>query len=99
MHQRRPGLGNFRLRIRNLPPDYARWANRGNADTLHIIIADALGIHTTDVETDSGWTSRDGTKAWAFLAVGSHAEGTDLIERIGQIDRRYEFGVAVETRK
>ena len=50
-----------------------------------MIIASALGIHTTDVETDSGWMSTDGRKAWAFLAVGSHAEGTDLIARIGQI--------------
>jgi len=85
MHRRRPGLGNFRLRIRNLPPDYARWAARGSAGTLQRLIANTLGIHTPEVETDRKRTSRDGEKAWAFLAVGSQAEGTALIERIGQI--------------
>ena len=68
------------------------------ADTLQMIIAHALGIHTTHVETGSGWTSADGKHAWAFLAVGSEAEGTALIKRIGQITR-YEFGGAVETQK
>ena len=50
-----------------------------------MIIAHALGIHTTHVETGSWWTSADGENAWAFVAVGSEAEGTALIERIGQI--------------
>ena len=49
------------------------------------IIADNLGIHTFSVETDRGWESRDGGHTRAFLTVGSREEGTDLIERIGQI--------------
>ena len=85
MHPQRPGLGNFRLRIRNLPPDYAKWAARGSAGTLRRLIANTLGIHTSEVDTDRKWTSRDGKKAWAFLAVNSHEEGTELIERIGEI--------------
>ena len=50
-----------------------------------MIIAHTLGIRTTHVETGSGWTSADGRHAWAFLAVGSEAEGTALIARIGHI--------------
>ena len=84
-HRQRPGMGNFRLRIRNLPPEYARWARRGSADTLQMIIAHTLGIHTHDVETGRGWTSEDGKRAWAFLAVGCEADGAALIQRIGQI--------------
>ena len=84
-HRQRPSMGNFCFRIRNLPPEYARWARRGSADTLQMIIAHTLGIHTHNVETGRGWASKDGRHAWAFLAVGSEPEGTTLIKRIGQI--------------
>ena len=65
------------------PPWYAQWADRESAETLQTLIADTLDTHTSEVETDRRWTSPDGTKAWAFLAVGGREEGTDLIERIG----------------
>ena len=50
-----------------------------------MIIAHTLGVHTHDVETGRGWTSEDGERAWAFLAVGCEADGAALIKRIGQI--------------
>jgi hypothetical protein len=54
-----------------------------------MLIADALGIRTFDVETSKGWRdSRFQDKnrfTRAFLSVGSREEGTDLIARIGQI--------------
>jgi hypothetical protein len=50
-----------------------------------MIIAHTLGIHTHNVETGRGWTSEDGKRAWAFLAVGSEADGTALIKRIGTL--------------
>ena len=83
-------LGNFRLRIGHLPLDYAQWASDGrSAQTLQMLIADARGIRTFDVETSKGWRdSRFQDKnrfTRAFLSVGSREEGTDLIARIGQI--------------
>jgi hypothetical protein len=50
------------------------------------------------VETGRGWTSKDGKHAWAFFAVGSEAEGTALINRIGQIHGMI-LEAHVETRK
>ena len=85
MHHQ-PALGNFRLRIGNLPLEFAQWARRGrSAQTLQMLIANTLGIHTFNVETGTGWKSRDGEHTRAFLSVGSREEGTDLIARIGQI--------------
>jgi hypothetical protein len=89
MHNQ-PALGNFRLGIGHLPLDYAQWAGDGRStQTLQMLIADALGIRTFDVETITGWRdSRFQDKnrfTRAFLSVGSREEGTDLIARIGQI--------------
>jgi hypothetical protein len=51
-----PALGNFRLRTSHLPLDYAQWAGDGrSAQTLQMLIADALGIRTFDVEASKGW--------------------------------------------
>ena len=97
-HRQRPGMGNLRLRIRNLPPEYARWARHGSADTLQMIIAHTLGIHTHNVETGRGWTSKDGKHAWAFLAVGSEADGTALIKK-DRSNPRFGIGGAEETRE
>jgi len=84
MHmQQRPGWGNFRLSIRNLPLWYAQFA-LGSAQTLRTLIADILTIYTYHVATDKKWKSSRDPATWAFLEVGSFEEGAELINIIGR---------------